>query len=67
MAIGGYFINKYCWLLVVINGYQRILVNILFMDIGGYFIRGYWWILVVIDVICQWLLVVIDGYFIGGY
>jgi len=33
MAISGYSINGYSWLLVVI----------LLMDIGGYFINGYWW------------------------
>jgi hypothetical protein len=34
MAIGGYFVNGYWWLLMVI----------VLMAIGGYFINGYWWI-----------------------
>jgi hypothetical protein len=32
MVIGGYFINGYWWLSVVI----------LLMVIGGYFVNGYW-------------------------
>ncbi len=36
MAIGGYFVNGYQWLLMVI-----VLVGI-----GGYFINSYWWIFV---------------------
>ncbi len=35
MVIGGYYINGYQWLLVVI----------LLLDIGGYYINGYWWLL----------------------
>jgi hypothetical protein len=35
MAIGGYFVNGYWWLLVLI----------LLMVIDGYFINGYWWLL----------------------
>jgi hypothetical protein len=34
MAIGGYSINGYWWLLMVI----------LLMAIGGYSINGYWWL-----------------------
>jgi hypothetical protein len=34
MAIGGYFINGYWWLLVAI----------ILMAIGDYFINGYWWL-----------------------
>jgi len=34
MAIGGYFVNSYWWLLVAI----------LLMAIGGYFVNGYWWL-----------------------
>jgi len=34
MAIGGYSINDYQWLLVAI----------LLMAIGGYSINGYWWL-----------------------
>jgi hypothetical protein len=31
------------------------------MAVGGYHINGYWWIF------CYWILVVINGYYIGGY
>ncbi len=34
MAIGGYFVIEYWWLLMVI----------VLMAIGGYSINGYWWI-----------------------
>ncbi len=37
MAIGGYYIHGYWWLL-----YSWLLVVILFMVIGGYSINGYW-------------------------
>jgi hypothetical protein len=33
--IGGYFINGYWWLFMVI----------LLMAIGGYYVNSYWWIL----------------------
>jgi hypothetical protein len=35
MAIGGYYINGYWWLLMVI----------ILMTINGYYINGYWWLL----------------------
>ncbi len=52
--------------LVVIRGYQWLLVTILLMAIGGYSIngysiKGYWWILMVI------LLIVIVGYYMLYY
>jgi hypothetical protein len=34
VAIGGYYINGYWWVLMVI----------VLMAIGGYSINGYWWI-----------------------
>jgi hypothetical protein len=34
VAIGGYFIGDYWW----------VLMAILLIDIGGYFINGYWWL-----------------------
>jgi len=34
MAIGGYFVSGYWWLLMVI----------VLMAIDGYYINGYWWI-----------------------
>ncbi len=51
MGSNNYFISGYWWLLVIIN---------------SYFIIDYWWLLY------WWLsmaitLVVIDGYYIGGY
>jgi hypothetical protein len=39
MAIGGYSIDGYWWLL-----YSCLLVPILLMPIGGYSIDGYWWL-----------------------
>jgi len=54
MAIGGYFIN----------GYWCLLMVIILMAIGvfnGYYINGYWWIF------CYWILVVINDYYITGY
>jgi hypothetical protein len=39
MAIGGYFVIRYWWLLMVIK----------LVAIGGYFVIGYWWLLMVID------------------
>ncbi len=38
MAIGGYSIGGYWWVLMVI----------ILVDIGGQFIYGYWWILMAI-------------------
>jgi hypothetical protein len=35
VAIGGYYISGYWWLLVVI----------ILLAIDGYFIGGYWWLL----------------------
>jgi len=63
-SIGGYFISGYWWLLMIIT-----LVAIILMIVGEYFISGYWWILVdiILMVIGDFLLVSIDGYFIGGY
>jgi hypothetical protein len=54
MAIGGYFINGYCWLLLVIllmaiGGYSII-------TIGGYFINGYCWLLLAILLMVIWWL-----------
>jgi hypothetical protein len=34
MVIGGYFVNGYWWLLMVI----------VLVVIGDYFINGYWWL-----------------------
>jgi hypothetical protein len=34
MVIGGYFVNGYWWLLMII----------VLVAIGGYSINGYWWI-----------------------
>jgi len=39
MAIDGYFISGYWWLLMAI----------ILVAIGGYSIGGHWWLLVVID------------------
>jgi hypothetical protein len=39
MAIGGFFISGYWWLL-----YKWLFVAILLVDIGGYYINGYWWL-----------------------
>jgi hypothetical protein len=36
------------------------------MAIGGYFINDYWWLLMV-TILVVFILMVIDGYFIGGY
>ncbi len=55
VAISGYSIGGYWWLLIGI-----ILVAIL-MVIGGYFVIGYWWLLMVI------ILVVTSGYPINDY
>ncbi len=38
MTIGGYYLNDYLWLLMVI----------VLMTIGGYSIDGYWWLLMAI-------------------
>jgi hypothetical protein len=38
MAIGGYFINGYRWLLM----------GIILMAIGEYSIDGYWWLLLLL-------------------
>jgi hypothetical protein len=38
MAIGGYYIGGYWWLLI----------GIILVVIGGYYINGCWWLLVVI-------------------
>jgi len=38
MAIGGYFVIKYWWLLMVI----------ILMAIGEYSIGGYWWLLMLL-------------------
>ncbi len=47
---------------MIINGYFMVVMNvIILMDIGWYFINGYQWIFY------WWLLMVINGYFIGGY
>jgi hypothetical protein len=40
MAIAGYYINGYCWLL-----YQWLLVVIPLMAINGYSINDYYWLL----------------------
>jgi hypothetical protein len=59
MAIGGYFINGYWWLLMIII--LMAIVGILLMAIGGYFINGNWWLSMVI------ILVVIGSYYIISY
>jgi hypothetical protein len=38
MAIGGYSIGGYWWLLI----------DIIIVTIGGYYINGYWWLIVII-------------------
>jgi hypothetical protein len=43
MVIGGYYINGYWCLLLVIGAYYWLLVVI-----SGYYMNGYWWLLVAI-------------------
>jgi hypothetical protein len=46
VAIGGYSIGGYWWLLI----------GIILLATGDYYINGYWWIF------CYWILVVINSY-----
>ncbi len=39
MAIGGYFINGYRWLLIIFT--LVVIGGIILMAIGGYFVNGY--------------------------
>ncbi len=58
MVIGGYYINGYWCLLLVIGAYYWLLVVI-----SGYYMNGYWCLLLVIGgywwLLYEWLLMAI--------